>query len=218
MSDAKEEHKDAAAAGAGAKKKPKLLLILAGGLILGGGGFAGYLFMAGGGSPAAAEASEDEHGTPDAHGKPDEHGKTADAHGKTDAHGGGDKDKGGHGGGHGDKKGGEKVVAAGNDKRGRAKVVTREPAVVNLRDSKGTRYLKVRIGLEIADEKVAEELKDLDPQLSDFINETLSTCDISQIDNVAGRNRLRRDLLSGINDILKKGIVERIYFTEFVIQ
>jgi len=214
VSDAKEEHKDAGAPGA--KKKPKLLLILAGGLILGGGGFGAFLFLGGGGGAATAEA-EDPHAKPDAHGKTDAHGKP-DAHGKTDAHGkpeaGGDA----HGGGHGDKKDGPKTLAAGNDKRGKTKVVTREPAVVNLRDSKGTRYLKVRIGLEITNDAVAEELKNMDPQLSDFINEKLSTCDITQIDNVAGRNRLRRELLSGINEILQAGVVERIYFTEFVIQ
>ena len=200
--------KEADKGGGGAKKKPKLLLILAGGLILGGGGFGAYLFLAGGSSASTAAAPDDAHGkTPDAHGKTDEHGKP-DAHGKTDE----------HGGGHGDKKEAPKGLAAGNDKRGKTKVITREPAVVNLRDSKGTRYLKVRIGLEITNDAVAAELQSMDPQLSDFINEKLSTCDITQIDNVAGRNRLRRELLSGINEILQSGVVERIYFTEFVIQ
>lgn len=216
MSDAKDEHEGGG--GGGAKKKPKLLLILAGGLILGGGGFGAYLFLAGGNSSASAAAAEDPHAKPDAHGKPDEHGKAdgkTDAHGKPDAHGKADA----HGGGdaHG-KEAAPKTLAAGNDKRGKTKVITREPAVVNLRDSKGTRYLKVRIGLEITNDAVAEELKNMDPQLSDFINEKLSTCDITQIDNVAGRNRLRRELLSGINEILQSGVVERIYFTEFVIQ
>jgi flagellar protein FliL len=183
---------------AGGKKKPKLLLILAGGLILGGGGFAAYLFLAGGGSGAEAAAP--------AHGKPDAHGG---------GHGGGHGDA--HGDGHGKKEEG-KVLAAGSEKKGKSKIITREPAVVNLKSSGGTRYLKVRIGLEITSDAVSEEIKNLDPQLSDFISEKLATTDIEQIDNAAGRNRLKRELLNGINEILEAGVVEKIYFTEFLIQ
>lgn len=111
----------------------------------------------------------------------------------------------------------EKKPAATGDK-GKKKVVIREPSVVNLRQSNGTRYLKVRLGMEISDEKVAEEMRDMDAQISDYINERLSICDISQMDNIAGRNKMKRELLTGINELLKKGVVEKIYFTEFVIQ
>lgn len=116
----------------------------------------------------------------------------------------------------GNSKDGAKPAAAG-DKR-KKKVIIREPAVVNLRQSNGTRYLKVRIGLEITDDAVAEEMRELDAQISDHINERLSVCDISQMDNIAGRNKMKRELITGINELLKKGIVEKIYFTEFVIQ
>jgi flagellar protein FliL len=188
---------EAATPEGGKKKKPKLLLILAGGLILGGGGFAAYLFLAGG---SAGAANAGEHGKADA-GHGEAHG---DAHGE------------GKGDGHGEN--GEKIVAAGSYSKGKTMVITREPTIVNLRDSKGTRYLKVRIGLEVSQQVVADEIRELDPQLSDFINEKLSACEIAQIDNTAGRNRLRRELLSGINEILRSGVVEKIYFTEFVIQ
>jgi flagellar protein FliL len=180
---------------AGGKKKPKLILILAGGLILGGGGFAAYLFLAGGSSAEAAAT--------DAHGKKDAHGKADDAHGGGDGHG---------------KKDPDKVLAAGNEKKGKVRILTREPVVVNLKHSGGTRYLKVRIGLEIASDAVSEEIKELDPQLSDFISEKLATTELEQVDNTAGRNRLKRELLNGINEILSTGVVEKIYFTEFLIQ
>lgn len=192
MSDAPKDDK------AGGKKKPKLILILAGGLILGGGGFAAYLFLAGGSSAEAAAPAE-------AHGK-------KDAHGKADGHGDGHGDD-----GHGKKDSG-KVLAAGNEKKGKTRIITREPTVVNLKGSNGTRYLKVRIGMEVTSDAVSEEIKNLDPQLSDYITEKLSTTDIQQMDNSAGRNRLRRELVNGINEILETGVVEKIYFTEFVIQ
>lgn len=193
MSDAPKDEK------AGGKKKPKLILILAGGLILGGGGFAAYLFLAGGSSAEAAAT--------DAHGKKDAHGKADDGHGGGDA----------HGDGHGKKDSG-KVLAAGNEKKGKVRILTREPVVVNLKHSSGTRYLKVRIGLEVASDAVSEEIKELDPQLSDFISEKLATTELEQVDNTAGRNRLKRELLNGINEILSTGVVEKIYFTEFLIQ
>jgi len=114
------------------------------------------------------------------------------------------------------KEGEKKPVASGD--KSKKKVIIREPAVVNLRQSNGTRYLKVRMGFEISDDKVAEEMREMDAQISDYINERLSICDISQMDNTAGRNKMKRELLTGINELLKKGIVEKIYFTEFVIQ
>lgn len=170
------------------KKKSKLMLIIIAAVVLGGGGFGAFKFLGGSDTSAAASGAVDAHGKPIANSEPVT----------------------------GESQDGSKPVAPG-DKRKRM-VVVREPAVVNLRQSNGTRYLKVRMGFEFSDDAVADEMREMDTQISDYINERLSVCDIAQMDNIAGRNKMKRELLTGINELLKKGAVERIYFTEFVIQ
>ncbi len=109
-------------------------------------------------------------------------------------------------------------VAAGEEKRAKAQVITLKPIVVNLRNSKGTRYLKVTVAMETTSKEAAEELGTLSPQISDLFVDKLSNVEITDVDNSAGRNRLKRELLSGINELLEKGSINTIYFTEFVIQ
>lgn len=102
-----------------------------------------------------------------------------------------------------------------------AKIVSLKPIVVNLRDTKGTRYLKVSIGLETRSEKVVEALNAKMVPLNDFLIDRLSNMRIEEIDNTAGRNKLKRELLYGTNDLLADthaGSVEKLYFSEFVIQ
>lgn len=101
---------------------------------------------------------------------------------------------------------------------GKKQVIIRDPSVVNLKKTLGQRYLKIRMGFEFSTPAIEDELKESDAAVSDFINEYLSGCDITQLDSTASRNKLKRELLLGINEILKKGAVEKIYFTEFVVQ
>lgn len=109
-------------------------------------------------------------------------------------------------------------TAAGDEKRAKAQVITLRPIVVNLRNSKGTRYLKVTVAMETTSEDAAKEVSTLNPQISDLFVDKLSNVEVTDVDNSAGRNRLKRELLSGINELLEKGSINSIYFTEFVIQ
>jgi flagellar FliL protein len=110
----------------------------------------------------------------------------------------------------------EAPTSAGEKKK--TQVITLRPIVVNLRNSKGTRYLKVTVAMETATEEVAKELQNLSPQISDLLVDKFSNVDINDVDNTAGRNKLKRELLSGTNELLEKGYVNTVYFTEFVIQ
>ena len=111
----------------------------------------------------------------------------------------------------------EAAATAAGDKK-KTQVITLRPIIVNLRNSKGTRYLKVTIAMETATEEVAKELTTLSPQISDLLVDKLSNVEISDVDNTAGRNKLKRELLAGTNELLEKGYVNTVYFTEFVIQ
>lgn len=193
------DHAEPAAGGAAKGGKKKFLIMGLAGVVLGGGGLGGYLFMKK--SPTAAgtetkEAKEDEHGSKSEHGEKGGH----------DEHGGE--------GEHGKKGGGGTVIDTPN----KGKIVTLNPIVVNLRDTGGSRYLKVSIGMETNNDEVVKEIKDIGIQLSDFLNERLSNVRIQEVDNLAGRNKLKRELMQGTNELLEKGAVTQLYFSEFVIQ
>ena len=92
--------------------------------------------------------------------------------------------------------------------------------IVNLVDKNGVgnRYLKVSLELEIGGEKAKATLDGNIPQLRDTILLLLSSRSLKDINTLEGKLELKQTLLSRMNRILGEGIVERIYFTEFVVQ
>ena len=173
------DHAEAAPAAAPAKGgKKKLMVMGLAGILLGGGGLGGYMFMKK--SPASTSAAGE---------KPDE---------KKDEHGGHGESK--KDDGH-DEHGKESKKGNALDTPPKGRIITLNPIVVNLRDTGGSRYLKVSIGLETNNEDVAKEIKDITIQLSDFLNERLSNVRIQEVDNLAGRNKLKRELMQGTNEI-----------------
>jgi len=93
-----------------------------------------------------------------------------------------------------------------------------DPMVVNLEQSKGKRYLKVKMSFELNKEKVQEELKARLPQLRDAILLMLSSKSFKDVSTVEGKLALRDSLLTRINGLLTTGFIKRIYFEEFVVQ
>jgi len=104
------------------------------------------------------------------------------------------------------------------DQPKRGKIVTLNPIVVNLRGSSGTRYLKVAIALESPSNEAVEELKEITAPLTDMLRERLASAKLEELDQTEGRNRLKRDLQQGVNDLLTQGFISNLYFSEFVIQ
>ncbi|RMF87161.1 MAG: flagellar basal body protein FliL [Nitrospirae bacterium] len=93
-----------------------------------------------------------------------------------------------------------------------------DPMIVNLEQSKGKRYLKVKMSLELNKESVQEEVKARLPQLRDAILLMLSSKSFKEVSTVEGKLALRDALLTRINGLLTTGFVKRIYFEEFVVQ
>ena len=90
--------------------------------------------------------------------------------------------------------------------------------IVNLADKGGSRYLRLTIEMELKDSSVSEELEKRLPQIKDCILMTVPTKKVEDIQSIEGKNRLRDELLMGLNGLLKNGGITKIYFTEFVIQ
>ena len=93
-----------------------------------------------------------------------------------------------------------------------------DPFVVNLNEAGGKRYLKSKIEIEFVDDAIRVELTDRLPQLRDTILLHLSSKSLEEIQNVDGKIELKNALLERINQVLKRGKIRNLYFTQFVIQ
>ena len=90
--------------------------------------------------------------------------------------------------------------------------------IVNLSDLGGKRYLRVTMSLELGDPKFAEELTKRLPQVRDSILMTIPTRKVEELQTTEGKNLLRTEIISKLNELMGKEIVKKVYFTEFVIQ
>ena len=94
-----------------------------------------------------------------------------------------------------------------------------EPAfIVNLADPEATVYARISITLEVANQKVLQEVHKKEPVIRDAIIEIVSSKTSSELRTPEGREELKLEILKRINTILSKGGVRNVYFTEFVIQ
>jgi flagellar FliL protein len=116
------------------------------------------------------------------------------------------KAEGGHGGGHGKAEKPQGPMGL-------------EPFLVNLSDAKAKRYLKLSISVDAKDEKIKNEMTAKMPQIRDSIILLLSSKTYDDITPMAGKLKLRTELLKIINQSLgPAGAVHNLYFTDFVIQ
>lgn len=98
-------------------------------------------------------------------------------------------------------------------------VITLSPFIVNLADPTGKRYLKLALAVDARDEVIKAEVEARLPQIRDSILILLTSKTFADISTVAGKIRLRNEVLKIFNRILGAGSsVHAIYFTEFVIQ
>lgn len=93
-----------------------------------------------------------------------------------------------------------------------------EAFVVNITDVGGERYLKLVVQLELSDPSAVAELEQIKPRLRDSILDLLAPKTLKELMELAGKQRLREDIAGRVNNVLTRGKVTRVYFTEFVVQ
>ena len=95
-----------------------------------------------------------------------------------------------------------------------------ESFIVNLADKAGLgkRYLKVTLALEVRDEEKKRTVESYTVELRDTILLLLSSQSFTEIGTMEGKLELKHALLSRINHALGGSVVQRLYFTEFVVQ
>jgi len=93
-----------------------------------------------------------------------------------------------------------------------------ETFIVNLLDDSGRRYLKTNIKLELSKKSVKEEITQKMPLIQDDIIALLSNKSYEDIADISGKLRLRMQIIKRLNNILTKGKIQKVYFTDFIIQ
>ena len=90
--------------------------------------------------------------------------------------------------------------------------------IVNLADEGGSRYLRLKMNLELDDESTVEIVQQRLPVIRDNVLMIIPTKKYEDVHTVEGKNALRNEILAGLNSIMMPGKITNIYFTEFVVQ
>jgi flagellar FliL protein len=101
---------------------------------------------------------------------------------------------------------------------GESALVELKPFVVNLQDEHRSRYLRLAIQLEIVGAKWEDEIQKRLPQVRNRLLFLLSNKTVDDISSVDGKYRLQEEIVQHVNETLEKAIVQKAYFTDFIVQ
>jgi flagellar FliL protein len=96
--------------------------------------------------------------------------------------------------------------------------MTLEPFLVNLADKETRRYLKLKVELEVENEKALKELEKSLPRLRDSIIMLLSSKTYLDLASVEGKQQLKQELKKRVTALPGGNKVGDLFFTEFVAQ
>ncbi|MFT4703096.1 MAG: flagellar FliL protein [Bradymonadia bacterium] len=97
-------------------------------------------------------------------------------------------------------------------------IVSLEPFVINLDEPERARYLRVALGIELADEAGVERTSSRMPRLRDRYISHLASQNASGLSSTEDKDRLREELLTIARETVAPAQARAIYFTEFIIQ
>ena len=93
-----------------------------------------------------------------------------------------------------------------------------DPFIVNLVSPNADRYLKCKIDLQLSSAAVQKEIDKRLPAIRDLIIQILSSKTVAEIQTIKGKQKLKEEIKNKINQLLPKGEVTNVYFTQFIIQ
>lgn len=88
---------------------------------------------------------------------------------------------------------------------------------VNLRNNSGGRLLQMAVSIENSVDD-SDQIEERIPQLQDTIVLLASDFSYDELDGMDGKMRMRDEILAQINKVLAPTVVDRVYFTSFVVQ
>jgi flagellar protein FliL len=93
-----------------------------------------------------------------------------------------------------------------------------DPFIANLADPGGGRYLKTTFQLEFYGGSVPPDAQARMPQIRDLLLTLLTSKTFDDIRTPVGKQALRDDVMTRVNQVLDRDAVKAVYFTEFIVQ
>jgi flagellar FliL protein len=126
-------------------------------------------------------------------------------------------------GGHKDAEHKEEVAdahgdAKGDDKKKVTSFVDLPEMTVNLDSGDHKQYLRVKIALEVGEEKLAEQIKPLMPRVLDTFQTYLRALRPSDLEGSAGLYRLKEELTKRVNLAVAPATIDAVLFKEMMVQ
>lgn len=90
--------------------------------------------------------------------------------------------------------------------------------IVNLAEANAERYLKVNPVFEVDSEDVVEEINQKLPEIKDILITIFSSKSLDDVMPLAGKDRIKQEIIDKVNEVLTKGKIVGVYFSDFVIQ
>ena len=113
--------------------------------------------------------------------------------------------------------GGEHGGHGAKDK-GPGPILALETFIANLADEGGSRYLKATFQVEFLGAVVPPDVNGRLPQIRDLILTLLSSKTFEDVRTAEGKQQLREEIITRMNQVLEKDVVKAVYFTEFIVQ
>ena len=97
-------------------------------------------------------------------------------------------------------------------------VLDLDPFVLNLADRDQLRYLKVSIKLQLDRPQEETDFTDKLPAIRDALLVLLTSKESRSLRTIDGKMLVRDEIGGRVNTIMKKGKIQQVFFTEFIIQ
>ncbi len=97
------------------------------------------------------------------------------------------------------------------------RLVPLETFLVNISGSRGRKLVKINMELELTNSEVQEEVEKIKPKIRDYIIIIVSSKTFAEISTREGKDALREEIKNQINLFLTKGQINKVYFTEFIL-
>ncbi len=104
------------------------------------------------------------------------------------------------------------------DLKGDSTVVTLPTFLVNLADPLGRRYLKLSVDVQVVGMETPKKLEADMPQVRDSVILLLSSKSYADLSTMEGKILLKKEIVERLNQVLGGPYIQRVYFTELVIQ
>jgi flagellar FliL protein len=93
-----------------------------------------------------------------------------------------------------------------------------DPFIVNIYDGQELRYLKLKVEVQLSDEKAKTEMTERQAQIRDAILTILTTKTLQDVQYLQGKNQLKQEIMAALTKIVTPGKVRQVFFTDFVVQ